>query len=56
MLGPVDNAAGLLGLLDENDVHIQSYALQQLDSLVDEFWSEMAGSVDKMYVETETAP
>ncbi|KAF3938785.1 hypothetical protein ABW19_dt0202434 [Dactylella cylindrospora] len=48
MLAPVNTAAGLLGLLEENDVHIQSYALQQLDILVDEFWSEIADSVAKL--------
>ncbi|KAK6533789.1 proteasome regulatory particle base subunit [Orbilia ellipsospora] len=48
MLGPVNTAAGLLGLLEEEDVHIQSYALEQLDILVDEFWSEIADSISKI--------
>ncbi|KAF3909252.1 hypothetical protein ABW20_dc0105233 [Dactylellina cionopaga] len=48
MLDPVNTAAGLLGLLEEEDVHIQSYALEQLDILVDEFWSEIADSISKI--------
>ncbi|RVD86138.1 uncharacterized protein DFL_004429 [Arthrobotrys flagrans] len=48
MLGPVHNAAGLLGLLEEDDVHLQSSALEQLDILVDEFWSEIADSISKI--------
>ncbi|KAF3099594.1 proteasome regulatory particle base subunit [Orbilia oligospora] len=48
MLGPVHNAAGLLGLLEEDDIHLQSSALEQLDILVDEFWSEIADSISKI--------
>ncbi|EPS42204.1 hypothetical protein H072_3966 [Dactylellina haptotyla CBS 200.50] len=48
MLGPLNTAAGLLGLLEEEDVHIQSSALEQLDVVVDEFWSEIADSISKI--------
>ncbi|KAK6347340.1 proteasome regulatory particle base subunit [Orbilia brochopaga] len=48
MLGPINTAAGLLGLLEEDEVHIQSYALEQLDILVDEYWSEIADSLAKI--------
>lgn len=51
MLGPLSNAASFLGLLEEDDVHLQSSALEQLDILVDEFWSEIADSISKMYVD-----
>jgi hypothetical protein len=38
---------GFLGLLDE-DPQLRVYALEKLNQLVDEFWAEIAFSVDKM--------
>lgn len=48
MVGIV-SAAGLLGLLDEPDNQLKSYALQQLDATVDQFWTELADHVSKMW-------
>ncbi|KAI5808617.1 armadillo-type protein [Peziza echinospora] len=47
MVGIV-SAAGLLGLLDEPDNQLKSYALQQLDATVDQFWTELADHVSKI--------
>lgn len=42
------SVAGLIGYLDEFDQTIRSYALKKLDSLVDEYWAEIADSVSKI--------
>ncbi len=39
------SAAGVLSLLDEEDDSLKVHALQQLDSTVDEFWFQIAGSI-----------
>jgi 26S proteasome regulatory subunit N2 len=44
------SVAGLVGLLDEADQSLQTYALKQLDQLVNEYWAEIADSVPKMLV------
>jgi len=39
------SAAGVLALLDEDDVDIQRHSLQQLNQMVDFFWSEISDQV-----------
>ncbi|PWN48456.1 putative RPN2-26S proteasome regulatory subunit [Violaceomyces palustris] len=58
MVAPITSAAGILSLLDEQEPELQSYALKKLDSLVSQFWAEIADSVSKIEVlyETESFP
>ncbi len=44
----VNSASGLLALLEEDDVEIKTYALQQLNNQVDIFWSEIADSASRL--------
>lgn len=44
------SAAGLIGLLDEPDETLRSYALKQLDTYVHQFWAEIAENVSKIEV------
>ncbi|KAF8251062.1 26S proteasome regulatory complex, non-ATPase subcomplex, Rpn2/Psmd1 subunit [Wilcoxina mikolae CBS 423.85] len=44
------SAAGLIGLLDEPDSHLRSFALQQLDDYVHQFWPEIADEVSKIEI------
>jgi 26S proteasome regulatory subunit N2 len=44
------SANGILSLLEEDDVQLKVYALEKLNSIVDEFWAEIAGSVSQMCV------
>lgn len=37
--------AGFLSLLEENDPDLQLFALNNLDSVVDEFWAEISDKV-----------
>lgn len=39
------SAAGVLALLAENDPFLQQYALQQLNSLVPQFWAEISEAI-----------
>lgn len=39
---------GLLSLLNESDMALKVYALQQLDSMTALFWMEIADSLTKM--------
>jgi 26S proteasome regulatory subunit N2 len=41
----ITSAAGILALLEEADDRLISYALKQLNSLVDMFWAEIADSI-----------
>lgn len=41
---------GIIALLDEQQPELKVYALQQLNSLVDEFWAEISDSIAKMWV------
>ncbi|RPA80049.1 26S proteasome regulatory complex, non-ATPase subcomplex, Rpn2/Psmd1 subunit [Ascobolus immersus RN42] len=52
------SVAGVIGLLDEPDQAIQTHALQQLDQLVNDYWTEIADSVPKIeeLYEDETFP
>jgi 26S proteasome regulatory subunit N2 len=45
---PLGVLAGLLSLLDEPESSLQSYALEQINSLIDTFWAEVADHVVKM--------
>ncbi|EGG01079.1 uncharacterized protein MELLADRAFT_50220 [Melampsora larici-populina 98AG31] len=49
-MSAVTSASGILTLLDEDDVELKTYALQQLDSLVYEFWAEVADGISKIEV------
>lgn len=51
----LSSAASLIGLLDEPDQQLRTYALQKLDQLVNQFWPEIADSVSKMFVEIPSA-
>jgi len=43
------SVSNYLSLLDEQQLELKSFALEKLDSLVDEFWSEIASSsIDKI--------
>lgn len=44
------SAAGLVGYLEEPDVSIQVYALQQLNDNIDNVWTEVVASLSRMYV------
>ncbi|KAN0063959.1 proteasome regulatory particle base subunit [Thecaphora frezii] len=54
MVAPVTSAAGIIALLDEQEPELQSYALKRLDSIVDQFWAEIADSVSKIEILYET--
>ena len=40
--------AGILTLLDETEIELKTYALEQLDKLVYEFWAKVADGISKM--------
>ena len=42
------SVSGVVALLDEPQDELKYYALQQLNSLVDQFWAEISESVEKM--------
>ncbi|KAI8369483.1 armadillo-type protein [Radiomyces spectabilis] len=44
------SASSIIVLLDEQQPELRVYALQQLNSLVDEFWAEIADSIAKIEV------
>ncbi len=46
-MAALTSANGFLTLLDE-EPELRVYALEKLNQLVDEFWAEIAFSVDKM--------
>lgn len=39
---------GVIALLDEPSVVLKEFALHKLNEIVDEFWPEIADSVEKM--------
>lgn len=45
----VATAAGLVGLLSEQDHELQVYALQQANDNIGLLWTELAGVVNQMY-------
>ncbi|KAI7905634.1 armadillo-type protein [Cokeromyces recurvatus] len=44
------SANGIIALLDEQQPELKVYALQQLNSLVDEFWAEISDSIAKIEI------
>jgi hypothetical protein len=46
----LSSAGGVLALLEEPDETLRVHALRQLDHLVDLYWSEIASSIQKMFV------
>ncbi|KAJ1018085.1 hypothetical protein NDA16_004954 [Ustilago loliicola] len=50
MVAPVTSAAGIVALLDEQEPELQSYALKRLDSLVHQFWAEIADAISKVEI------
>lgn len=42
------SAAGLLSLLDEPEPELQTYAIQELDKEVHQFWAEIADNISQM--------
>ncbi|KAJ3068676.1 proteasome regulatory particle base subunit [Podochytrium sp. JEL0797] len=49
------SAAGVISLLDETDERLKTYALEQLNTIVDQFWAEIADSVTKIEILYEDA-
>lgn len=49
-MATLTSSAALLALLEEPDQSLQVYALENLNELVDEFWTEITDSVTLMYV------
>nr|CDI55816.1 probable RPN2-26S proteasome regulatory subunit [Melanopsichium pennsylvanicum 4] len=50
MVASVTSAAAIVALLDENEPELQSYALKRLDSLVHQFWPEIADAISKIEI------
>jgi len=48
------SASGLLALLEESEPKLKIYALERLNTLVDEFWPEISDNIQQMY--TSIAP
>lgn len=44
------SASGVIALLDEDQVELKTYALQKLNSLVNDFWAEISDSVAKIEI------
>ncbi|KAG8003741.1 26S proteasome non-ATPase regulatory subunit 1, partial [Nibea albiflora] len=42
--------AGIISLLDEEEPQLKEFALHKLNSIVNDFWAEISGSVDKIEV------
>jgi len=40
--------AGVISLLDEQHNDVKTFALRKLDQIVNEFWPEIADSIEKM--------
>ena len=54
----LNSAGGVIALLDENNPTIKHYALQKLDDIVDEFWteiSEVVGKIEVLYEDEQFA-
>lgn len=47
----LSSADGVLAMLEEPDYSLKGYALQQLATLVDRYWHEIARSIQQMYVQ-----
>lgn len=49
----LSSASGFIALLDpKEDDALKEYALKQLNTVVDQFWPEIAGSVSELYAMT----
>ena len=48
MVATLTSASGFISLLDETQDELQLYALQQLNSVVNQFWAEISESIEKM--------
>lgn len=46
----ITSAVGVIALLDEPNVLLKEFALQKLNEIVDEFWPEIADSVEKIEI------
>ena len=44
----LSSSSGYLSMLDDPELSIQEYGLQQLEQLVDKFWPEIATQIPKM--------
>ncbi|CAO3682175.1 unnamed protein product [Umbelopsis ramanniana] len=44
------SASGVIALLDEDQVELKTYALQKLNTLVNDFWAEISDSVGKIEI------
>ncbi|CAJ0831048.1 11784_t:CDS:2, partial [Entrophospora sp. SA101] len=42
------SAGGIISLLDESEEQLKIYALQRLNSVVDQFWAEISEAISKM--------
>lgn len=47
-LASLTSAAGIIALLDESATELKYYALQKLDTIVDEFWAEISDVITKI--------
>ena len=47
------SAAGLVGFLSEPDHALQVFALEKLNSEIDNIWTEVSGSIGQMYVKAQ---
>jgi len=45
----LSSSNGFLSMLDDPEPQLQHHALEQLDSMVDRFWPEIANQITKMY-------
>ncbi|CAJ0630347.1 8402_t:CDS:2 [Entrophospora sp. SA101] len=43
------SAGGIISLLDESEEQLKIYALQRLNSVVDQFWAEISEAISKIY-------
>jgi len=46
----ITSAVGVIALLDEPNIHLKEFALRKLNEIVDEFWPEIADSVEKIEI------
>ena len=44
----IPHKGGIIALLDESEEDLKIYALQKLNTLVDQFWAEISDAVSKM--------
>ncbi|RDD41259.1 26S proteasome non-ATPase regulatory subunit 1 [Trichoplax sp. H2] len=49
------SAAGIISLLEEEDTQLKNFALSKLNDVVDDFWAEIADSIEKIEVLYEDA-